>query len=64
MSYFAQVLSGAQIDSVLVDSEVTYIMLTNGTQVTIRGLVVVQPKNAKSASSGAPVNGLQPEPYF
>ena len=45
MSYFAEILTGAKIDSVLVDSEVTYIMLTNGTQITIRGLVVVQPKN-------------------
>jgi hypothetical protein len=44
MSYFAETLVGAQIHSVLVDSEVTYIMLSNGTQVTIRGLVVVQPK--------------------
>jgi hypothetical protein len=43
-SYFAQTLAGAQIDSVFVDSEVTYIMLKNGTQVTIRGMVVVQPK--------------------
>lgn len=47
MSYFAEILAGAQIDSVLVDSEVTYIMLTNGTQITIRGLVVVQPKHGK-----------------
>ena len=47
MSYLAEILAGAQIDSVLVDSEVTYIMLTNGTQITIRGLVVVQPKHGK-----------------
>lgn len=45
MSYFAQTLTGAQIHSVFVDSELTYIMLTNGTQVTIRGVVVVQPVN-------------------
>ena len=43
-SYFAQTLVGGQIDSVFVDSEVTYIMLSNGTQVTIHGTVVVQPK--------------------
>ena len=55
MSYFAQILTGAQIDSVLVDSEVTYIMLTNGTQITIRGLVVVQPKHTKTVTSGASV---------
>jgi hypothetical protein len=47
MSYFAEILAGAKIDSVLVDSEVTYIMLTNGTQITVRGLVVVQPKHCK-----------------
>ncbi len=44
MSYFADTLVGQQIDCVLADSEVTYIMLRNGTQVTIRGPVVVQPK--------------------
>ena len=64
MSYFAEILAGAKIDSVLVDSEVTYIMLTNGTQITIRGLVVVQPKHSKAASSDASVNGLKPEPHF
>ena len=42
-SYFAELLVGGQIASVLVDSEVTYIMLTNGTQITIRGVVLVQP---------------------
>ena len=53
MSYFAETLVGAQIHSVLVDSEVTYIMLTNGTQVTIRGMVVVQPMRAASAAASA-----------
>ena len=58
MSYFAETLTGAQIHSVLVDSEITYIMLSNGTQVTIRGLVVVQPPDplaapaARAASAG------------
>ena len=47
MSYFSEALVGTQIDSVLVDSELTYIMLSNGTQVTIRGLVVVEPKHAQ-----------------
>jgi len=45
MSYFAETLTGARIHSVLVDSELIYIMLTNGTQVTIRGVVAVQPVN-------------------
>jgi len=55
MSYFAETLVGTQIHSVLVDSEVTYIMLSNGTQVTIKGLVVVQPRKpaaARAAASG------------
>ena len=34
---------GKEIDGVHTDSEVTYIMLSDGTQVTIRGLVVVEP---------------------
>ncbi len=55
MSYFAEILAGAQIDSVLVDSEVTYIMLTNGTQITIRGLVVVQPRHGKPAPASTSV---------
>ena len=56
MSYFAEALVGTQIDSVLVDSELTYIMLSNGTQVTIRGLVVVEPKHAqpKPAAESTP----------
>ena len=60
MTYFAEALARAQIHSVLVDSEVTYIMLTNGTQLTIRGLAVVQP--APSALDGTSVRGslLQP----
>lgn len=55
MSYFAELLTGAEIDSVLADSEVTYIMLTNGTQITIRGLVVVQPKHGKATPASATV---------
>jgi hypothetical protein len=46
MSYFAETLVGNQIHSVLVDSEVTYIMLGNGTQITINGMIVVQPRPA------------------
>ena len=52
-NYFAETLVGTQIDSVLVDSEVTYIMLSNGTQVTIKGLVVVQPKPKASCARAA-----------
>ena len=51
MSYFADILVGQQIDCVLADSEVTYIMLRNGTQVTVRGLVAVQPKAEHSNSN-------------
>jgi hypothetical protein len=55
MSYLAKILRGAEIDSVLVDSEVTYIMLTNGTQITVRGLVVVQPKRGKETLASVSV---------
>jgi hypothetical protein len=43
MSFIENALVGNQITDVLADSEVTYIMLSNGTQITIRGLVVVEP---------------------
>ena len=52
-NYFAKLLVGGQISSVLVDSEVTYIMLTNGTQITIQGVVAVQPKSSQSAMSAS-----------
>jgi hypothetical protein len=48
MSFIAELLAGKQIQDALVDSEVTYIMLTDGTQITIRGLVVVEPSKAPS----------------
>jgi hypothetical protein len=53
MNYFAETLIGTQIHSVHVDSEVVYIMLTVGTQLTIRGLVIVQP--GRSAIPGPTV---------
>ena len=43
MSFIEKALVGNRISDVMADSEVTYIMLANGTQITIRGLVVVQP---------------------
>jgi hypothetical protein len=49
MSFFENLLVGKQIDSVHVDSEVTYVMLTDGTQVVIRGLVVVEPRPSPNA---------------
>ena len=48
MSLIAELLAGRQIQDVLADSEVTYIMLTDGTQITIHGLVVVEPCPATS----------------
>jgi hypothetical protein len=42
MSVFERSLVGKEIHSVHVDSEVTYIMLNDGTQITIRGWVVVE----------------------
>ena len=47
----AALLAGKQIQDALVDSEVTYIMLTDGTQITIRGLVVVEPCRATSPAA-------------
>jgi len=52
-TYFSKLLVGGHINSVLVDSEVTYIMLTNGTQITIRGMVAVQPKPCESSLSAS-----------
>ena len=46
MSFLADALAGEKITHVFADPEVTYIMLANGTQVTIRGLVVVEPKQS------------------
>ncbi len=43
MSLMVDSLRGQLIQDVLVDSEVVYIMLANGTQITIKGLVLVQP---------------------
>lgn len=51
MSFLVQTLFGKQIDAVMADSEVTYLMLADGTQVTIRGLVVVEPPQARRAAS-------------
>ena len=44
MSLMVDLLRDQLIQDVLVDSEVVYIMLNNGTQITIRGVVVVEPK--------------------
>ena len=55
MSFIADVLAGQKITHVLADSEVTYIMLANGTQITIRGLVVVQPAAFAAAEPSAAV---------
>jgi hypothetical protein len=44
MSLMVDLLRDQLIQDVLVDSEVVYIMLNNGTQMTIKGLVVVEPK--------------------
>ena len=46
MSLFERSLVGKEIHSVHVDSEITCLMLTDGTQVTIRGWVVVEPGTA------------------
>jgi hypothetical protein len=49
MSFFEKSLIGKEIHSVHVDSEITYMMLSDGTQITIRGWVVVEPGPLSSA---------------
>jgi hypothetical protein len=46
MSLMGQFLRGKQIQDVYADSEIVYLLLADGTQITIRGLVVVEPKRA------------------
>ena len=59
MSFLADALAGQKITHVLADSEVTYMMLANGTQITIRGLVVVEPNpSAAMEPSVAQVSDL------
>jgi hypothetical protein len=53
MSFLADALAGQTITHVLADSEVTYMMLANGTQITIRGLVVVEPNLAPLPETSA-----------
>ena len=55
MSFLADALAGQKITHVFADTEVTYIMLANGTQITIRGLVVVEPKQFAAAEPSAAV---------
>jgi hypothetical protein len=55
MSFLADALAGQKITHVLADAEVTYIMLANGTQITIRGLVVVEPRQSSAAEPSAAV---------
>jgi hypothetical protein len=56
MSFLADALAGQKITHVMADSEVTYIMLANGTQITIRGVVVVEPNpSAATAESSTAV---------
>ena len=44
MSFMERALLGKQIEDVWVDSEGTYLTLADGTVVTIRGVVVVEPR--------------------
>ena len=49
MSYLSSLLKGEQIADVHVDSELTYLLLANGTQVTFRGLLIVEPARRSAA---------------
>jgi hypothetical protein len=55
MSFLADTLGGQRITHVLADSEVTYIMLANGTQITIRGLIVVEPNPSTASETSTAV---------
>ena len=55
MSFLADALGGQKITHGLADSEVTYIMLANGTQITIRGVVVVEPNPSTAAETSAAI---------
>jgi hypothetical protein len=52
MSFFENSLEGKRIDSVYVDSEVTYMILSDGTQVTIHGFVMVEPGSSQHVLAG------------
>jgi len=54
MSIFSELLCGRRIEAAMSDSEVTYLMLSDGTQVTIKGLVVVQPPQPALVESVLP----------
>jgi hypothetical protein len=47
MSFIADALIGHQIVDVLIDSEISYITLTNGTLITVSGLLVVEPRQPR-----------------
>jgi hypothetical protein len=53
MSFFEDSLVGKTIDRVYVDSEVVYLILSDGTHVAIRGFVLVERARADSVLSGA-----------
>jgi hypothetical protein len=54
MGFFEGMLAGKEIAAVHADSEVTYLMLADGTQVTIHGVVVVEPpQRPRARAAGA-----------
>jgi hypothetical protein len=53
MSFFENSLVGRRIDGVHVDSEIIYLMLSDGTLVAIRGLVVVDPGRTAASENPA-----------
>lgn len=56
MSFFRHSLVGKAIDSVYVDTELTYLMLNDGTQVTIRGFVCVEHASRPGIGVGSELN--------
>ena len=48
MGFMVDWLRGKRIQDAYVDSEVIYVMLEDGTQMTVKGLVIVEPNPTSS----------------
>jgi len=58
MSFMADALIGERIEDVLIDSEVVYVTLANGTVITIRGLVAVEPRQLREPDATLGLRGM------
>ena len=58
MSLMADALIGERIEDVLIDSEVVYVTLANGTVITIRGLIAVEPRQVREPNAALGLHGM------